>query len=186
MKIILTGAQGTGKTTIKNMLNIPGYIMGTEVARTLSAEEGVKINEEGNEESQWKIFNKYVEMFSENENIISDRGLTDVVAYSEYLATCGKMSWEGYNKMRTQMFDFYFDHRDEIINIHFPVEFELQNDGTRSMDKEFRDYIAERIKVNVCDIMMYAGIDSFELTGSVKERMEEMDRILKLKGVCKE
>ena len=53
------------------------------------------------------------------------------------------------------------------------------------MDKEFRDYIAERIKVNVYDIMMYAGIDSFELTGSVKERMEEMDRILKLKGVCK-
>ena len=57
-KLILTGAHGTGKSTILNHYKDLGYNVITEVVRTL-AKDGVKINEMGDEAGQKTIFKEY-------------------------------------------------------------------------------------------------------------------------------
>ena len=56
-RLIFTGAQGTGKTTILNHFKNEGYNVITEVVRNLS-KEGVKINEMGDESSQARIYDE--------------------------------------------------------------------------------------------------------------------------------
>ena len=70
MKIIFTGAQGTGKTTILNHYKEQGYNTITEVVRKLS-EEGVKINEMGDLKGQQKIFNEYNKLLNKEESLPS-------------------------------------------------------------------------------------------------------------------
>lgn len=82
MKIILTGAHGTGKTTILEHYKSQ-YPVITEVVRTLMR-EGVKINEMGDEEGQKIIFDTHIKLLSSNDQFIADRGPTDALAYTIY------------------------------------------------------------------------------------------------------
>ena len=90
-KFIFNGAQGTGKSTILRELESKGYEVVTEVVRNLS-KKGVKINKDGDEKGQKKIFNEYLNIFNSKDNYVSDRGLIDVVAYTVYLVRHGKIS----------------------------------------------------------------------------------------------
>ena len=64
-RIILTGAQGTGKTTVLNYFKDTFLTPITEVARNLS-KQGVKINEDGDKKSQDVIFQTYYDLLSLN------------------------------------------------------------------------------------------------------------------------
>ena len=57
-RIVFTGAQGTGKTTVLKEFENKGLKVITEVVRQL-ASKGVKINKDGDEKSQVKIFKTY-------------------------------------------------------------------------------------------------------------------------------
>lgn len=145
VRVILTGAQGTGKTTVLNYFKDTFLTPITEVARNLS-KQGVKINEDGDEEGQEIIFKTYVDKLTQNIDYISDRGLTDVIAYTSYLCDKGKI--ESLNILEEQLGDletFTFQHPDILI-AYFPIEFDLVDDGVRSMDDSFRRSIDYRIK----------------------------------------
>ena len=90
-RIIFTGAQGTGKTTLLKTCEENGARVITEVVRNL-AKTGVKINEDGDEKGQKQIFKEYEKLLSDPQPYVSDRGLTDVLAYSIYLRDNGKVS----------------------------------------------------------------------------------------------
>ena len=83
-KLIFTGAQGTGKSTILNHYKEKGMNCITEVVRNLS-KQGININESGDESGQKVIFETYKEVLTQPGDYISDRGLTDVLAYTMYL-----------------------------------------------------------------------------------------------------
>ena len=68
MKIILTGSQGTGKSTVLKEFENEGWNVITEVVRNLS-KEGIKINEMGDEEGQKRIFDTYKELLMEMKNM---------------------------------------------------------------------------------------------------------------------
>ena len=63
-RIILTGAQGTGKTTVLNLFKEAGWPVITEVVRKLHKEQGIGINRDGNGNTQQMVFNAYNELLA--------------------------------------------------------------------------------------------------------------------------
>lgn len=172
MKIILTGAQGTGKTTILNHYKEEGYPVITEVVRNL-AKQGFNINESGDKDGQNAIFNEYCKLFTDNKSFISDRGLTDVVAYTMYLCDTGRVTPKFMEEQAEKLEKFVKDNKD-IVYFYFPIEFPVVNDGVRSVDEEFRSCI----DINICTLLREMNIPFITVSGSVEERAKTIDYTL--------
>jgi predicted ATPase len=172
MKIILTGAQGTGKTTVLNEFRDAGFEIVTEVVRNL-AKKGVNINKDGDEKGQTKIFNEYKKIFTSNDHFISDRGLIDVVAYTVYLARHGKVSEEFANKKIKQLHKFLLANHDSYY-CYFPIEFDVVADGVRDLDEEFREEISNII----LSLLGALGISFVVMHGSVEERTSKLQSLI--------
>lgn len=170
-KFIFCGAHSTGKTTILNQFKGSDKEIITEVVRNL-AKKGLKINKEGDEKGQKKIFNEYLKLFNEKNNFVSDRGLIDVVAYTVYLARAGKVSEKFADKQLKDLHKFIMNNHD-IIYFFFPIEFDMVEDGVRDNDEEFRRAIEEII----LSIFAHLGMRFVVVTGTVEERMEKIKRV---------
>lgn len=173
-RIVFTGAQGTGKTTVLKEFEAQGKNVITEVVREL-AKRGVKINKDGDEKSQTKIFKTYKEKLAElsTTGYISDRCLVDVIAYSMYLAEQGKVSDEHVQKQMKQLAKFKIENPD-IAYCYFPIEFDVVADGVRDTDEEFRTAIDHNIKV----VLQEAGIQPIIVRGTVEERVDKVQRVI--------
>lgn len=179
MNIIFTGAQGTGKTTILNEMRNRGYNVVTEVVRNLS-KKGVKINKDGDEKDQKKIFDEYVKIFNESTNgFVSDRGLFDVVSYTVYLARNGKVSEKFANKQLKELGKFLSEHNDYVY-CYFPIEFDVVDDGVRDLDEEFRKSIDE----NILTLLGAYGVPFVVMKGTVEERMEKINQVERFRDLC--
>lgn len=172
-RIIFTGAQGTGKTTVLKALEERGANVITEVVRNLS-KKGVKINEAGDEDGQKKIFKAYEKLLNENTPYISDRGLVDVLAYTMYLSEKGLVPDTLVDKQYKSLAKFMKNNGD-IIYCYFPIEFDVVNDGVRSVDEDFRKAIDENIKF----ILAKLGVTYVTVRGSQEERLEIFDKLQK-------
>lgn len=180
-RIIFTGAQGTGKSTILNHYKDLGYNVITEIVRNL-AKTGVKINEMGDIDGQKTIFNEYQKLLKSKKGYISDRGLTDVASYtfSHAISDRRKVKADSpLKKLADRQFlalcKFHQDNPD-IIVCYFPIEFPVVDDGVRSTNEEFRKEIDFLIK-NILDT---SGINYYTIIGTVEERIKQIDDILKL------
>lgn len=173
-RIVFTGAQGTGKTTVLKEFENKGMNVITEVVREL-AKTGVKINKDGDEKGQAKIFKTYKEKLSSSNinGYISDRCLIDVVAYSMYLAEQGKVSDEFVQKQMKQLIKFKNENPD-IAYCYFPIEFDVVADGVRDTDEEFRAAISH----NIIAVMQEAGIRPIIIKGTVEERVAKVNRVV--------
>ena len=173
-RIVFTGAQGTGKTTVLKEFEAKGKNVITEVVREL-AKSGVKINKDGDEKGQTKIFKTYKEKLAELSitGYISDRCLVDVIAYSMYLAEQGKVSDEYVQKQMKQLIKFKNENPD-IAYCYFPIEFDVVADGVRDTDEEFRAAIDHNIKA----VLQEAGIQPIIVKGTVEERVAKVQRII--------
>lgn len=174
IRFIFTGAQGTGKTTILNHFKEAGYNVITEVVRNLSR-EGVKINEMGDNDGQLKIFNTYHKLLSEQTEYISDRGLSDVVAYTYDLHLQDRVSKEELEREVNSFVRFCNEHPD-VIYFYFPIEFAVVSDGVRSEDEGYR----KRIDKNILDLLKTADVPYIEVKGTVEERIKIVERVLNL------
>lgn len=171
-RLILTGAQGVGKSTILNHYKDLGYNCITEVVRNL-AKDGIKINEMGDDESQKTIFKEYQKLLKSKKGYISDRGLTDVTSYSVFLALTDKVKKTLADKQFITTQKFHHDNPD-IIVCYIPIEFPVVDDGVRSTDENFRSSIDFMIK-NLLDC---ANIPYHTITGTVEERVAMIDKLL--------
>lgn len=174
MKIIFTGAQGTGKTTVLKYYKKSGYKCITNVVRNLS-KKGVKINETGDSESQKIIFDTYYKKLNKAQEYVSDRGLTDVYAYSLYLLTqaFNKKNEEEFQnlqkecKREAELLRTFVDNNKDIIWVRFPIEFPIENDGVRSENDIFRELVDDHIK----HILDGYEIPYITVKGTVEERI---------------
>lgn len=169
-RVIYTGAQGTGKTTILNIMRA-AYDVITEVVRNLS-KKGVKINEQGTLDGQETIFNEYKRLLGKKREYISDRGLTDVTAYTMYLASHEKNTDEKAALVRLAQNQInyikqFVEKNPDIVYCYFPIEFPVVNDGVRSTDEEFR----KEIDKHIVDILKTVNIPYITVTGSVEQRL---------------
>lgn len=173
-RIVFTGAQGTGKTTVLKEFENKGLKVITEVVRQL-ASKGVKINKDGDEKGQAKIFKEYKDKLSEISlsGYISDRCMVDVLAYSMYLAEQGKVTDEFVQKQKKQLVKFKNENPD-IAYCYFPIEFDVVADGVRDTDEEFRAAIDHNIKA----VLQEVGIHPIIVKGTVEERVAKVQRII--------
>lgn len=170
-----TGAQGTGKTTILKEFESQGKNVITEVVRNLS-KNGVKINKDGGDADQKKIFSTYKKQLSvkDDKGYISDRCLIDVFAYTLYLAQHNKVSKEIVNSQFKALKKFVSDNPD-IIYCYFPIEFAVEDDGVRSLDEEYRKEIDNNIK----SILSMLQIPFVIVKGTVRERVNIVNNVYK-------
>jgi len=183
MRYILTGAQGTGKSTLLHHFDGKMKVV-TEVVRNLAKSDGINVNENGDMDGQSRIFNTYYDILSQkDEPFISDRGLTDVMAY-----TCSNMvkfGEEGQRFLEEQINRFikFTEDNDDIVYFYVPIEFDVEDDGFRSTNEEFR----KEIDKNIYELFEYMeglhrGLNVFTLRGTVEERIETMEDIMKQYG----
>lgn len=168
MRIVFSGTHGTGKTTLLNFLkektNLKNiFLFIDEVTRTLQKEEGIKINENGDDESQIKLALKHYEILKKEKNVIMDRCLLDVMCYTKYLYLSGRCSEEALIFVETLFKSVKYD-----LIFYIEPEFNLVEDGVRSVNTEFRDEIKDIFR----HYIKYFNIDVIKVGGSVDERIK--------------
>lgn len=170
-RIILTGAQGTGKTTIMNELAKDGIKTISHIRKT-AAENGIDISAQ-TEDGQKLFFKTLKKELSLKRSYVSDRGLTCVAGYTFNKAVAGEISKKVADKQYMDLVKFHNENPD-ILLVYVPIEFEIENDGERSIDKNFQQTIDFLIK-NILDT---SGIKYITVTGSVEDRLKQINDAL--------
>ncbi|MBS1494130.1 MAG: AAA family ATPase [Bacteroidetes bacterium] len=119
---ILTGAMGAGKSAVLNEIKKQNYICIDEPARIVLKEQR-EINGEGVPEKNATVFNQLMldKMISQyktniniNEPVIFDRGIADIIAYSQLLNTNEDESTKSAKEYRYNKNVFMFNGWNEI------------------------------------------------------------------------
>ena len=185
MKICCIGTQNVGKTTyIKDFLKKwPMYSTPKTSYRDLIKDKNLKHSKDSNEETQTLILNFLIDQaieFSKKDNVILDRCVLDVLAYSTWLNLNGKVSDNFLDQQRItiretlKLYDILFFMPLTKLN---PVE--IENDGFRETDLDFREEIDTIFKVfsesyNRGDGRVFPTTDSpalIEIFGSPEQRI---------------
>lgn len=189
-RIILIGAHGTGKTTLANKLN---ELLGITVVESVSREfhKDMKYLEDAGildgrvskvartsalqnvmcSMSRWD----YMRWINVDEAIIMTRCPLDTIAYAGADANvCDDIYIQNLNILKENQ--EFMDSLKSSLFVYLPIEFGIENDGTRPMDKMFQK------KVDACmrNLMYEFQITPLVVTGTVKERVEQI--IVKMAG----
>ena len=176
--VIITGSHCTGKTTLVNKLkkHLKNWNFLSETAREIIDELGIVPNEIENDQIQkssfqLKIMSRQITeenyYYKKNKNLISDRGIFDSLGY------CFNLPNNVYSYLAKQSLDHYKKKPYDLI-IFLPPVLELEDDGTRIMDKEFQ----VKISNNILDIYKKNNIEYITLDTTILE--ERVEQTLKL------
>lgn len=140
MRIALTGTHSVGKTTLIKELSqreeFKDYHISFSNTRTLK-EKGLSINcdeSDGYDTTQDLVLTFHLKDLLKP-NLLSDRSILDGLAYTQYLASKGKVKAETL-ELFGQLASTFVNNYDFIF--YCPVLSELEDDGVRSLDEEFR------------------------------------------------
>ena len=171
MKIAITGAQSTGKSTLLDALKkeYKDVQFIEEITRDLKA-QGYKINEDGNDNTQVQIMNLHKKYSDLEGDVIYDRCALDGIVYTHYLYNQGNISEDVFQKS-LGIFHEIINSYDKIC--YLKPEFDIVDDGERSVNIKFRDDI-----VDIFDYYIRTyNIEVINLTGSVNERVSQFKRV---------
>lgn len=169
-KIGICGSFSTGKSTIAKEISKKYDLDFVEsLERKLIKEKEIDIKSLNLEEL--KDFQKsLVENILKEENskrwFVTDTTLIDSLAYTREIDDIF---------FRNEIFKmiinewFYYD-----IMFYTPLEFEIENDGVRHLDQEFREVIDKNIQY----YLKLFNVKYYVLTWSVSERLDRIDRVL--------
>jgi nicotinamide riboside kinase len=167
MRIGITGAQSVGKTTLLNALRseklFKDYVICDEVTRRVKG-YGLPINEEGTDNTQRLIMNEHIVNVFMNGNMLTDRTALDGLVYSAYLYNKNQISANTLKYVR-EVFNKVWHSYDYVFYIE--PEFEIVDDGVRSVNKQFRDEIAELFEY----VIEKENLSMLRVKGSVRNRV---------------
>lgn len=183
VKINFVGAQGTGKTMLLEAARKDEYFKDfqfcTEIVRDLVKKKNLSINESGNAKSQKVFFDAYNKILN-RDGYISDRCIIDVHAYTNYLfdykSTNDEKEIQSLYKeiLREKSILKSLNKKSFGIIIYFPIEFELVDDGVRSLNPDFQRFIDNKIK----DILDKYQLSFYTIRGSVEQRLKQLKEII--------
>lgn len=182
VKINFVGTQGTGKTTLLEAARkdeaFKDFQFCTEIVRDLVKKKNLSINESGNTRSQKVFFDAYNKILNKD-GYISDRCILDVHAYTNYLYDYKSSNSEKelrslYKEILRENSILKSLNKDSFgIIIYFPIEFELVDDGIRSLNVYFQEYIDQYI-VNTLNKYQ---LPFYTIRGSVEQRLKQLKEI---------
>ena len=174
MKIAISGVQCTGKSTVlkelQKMPELSGYEFVFEGIRNLKNQGKIKINEDGNDYTQIVIANFHKDNLLK-ENVVLDRCILDCYAYSLYSYQKGMISKGTLDKV-SEIYNETVNQYDVILYLR--PEFEMIEDGVRSLNKEFRDKVLENFESLIKDLK-----NVVVLSGTVENRVNQFKAVLK-------
>lgn len=149
MRIGITGAQSVGKTTLLNALRseklFHNYTICDEVTRRVKG-YGLPINEDGTDVTQRLIMNEHIYNVFMFDNMLTDRTALDGLVYTTYLYKQNQVGITTLRHVRT-VFDKIWSEYDHVFYIE--PEFDIVDDGVRSIDISFRNEIAELFELTI-------------------------------------
>ena len=175
MKIGLCGTMSVGKTTLVNELKklsqFKGYEFATERSEYLM-NLGIPLNTDSTLKGQTVFLAERVAELMK-ENVITDRTVLDVIAFTnlaESIDWKDKEYFEDYAGLFVGDYDyiFYID----------PIGTEMEDNGVRETDLEYRDAIDKEI-IRAMNKYGHRCKNVHVLKGSTIERIEQMLGIIK-------
>jgi nicotinamide riboside kinase len=181
MRIAFTGAQSTGKTTLLEAIKQNEefrykYEFIDEITRRM-IKKGLKINEAGGNTTQLLIMNEHIKNLL-YEDVIMDRCMLDGLVYTDWLYWEGKVKTWVYEYAKN-VFDHYINRYDLIF--YLKPEFDIVDDGVRSVDIKFRNEIVERFERYIKHVQVPVII----LSGTVEQRLEQFYNTINNHGQSK-
>ena len=170
MKIGLCGTMSVGKTTLVNaLMNLPefeGYNFATERSKYLR-NLGIPLNTDSTLKGQFVFLaERCAELM--NENIITDRTVIDVMAFTKAAKSIDYYDAEAFCDAAYKLIPEY----DYIFYVS-PEGVEMEDNGVRETDLKYRETIDSIIK-----LILYRSnhkIKHFtELSGTTEERIAKM------------
>jgi GTPase SAR1 family protein len=170
MKIGFVGTVSVGKTTLVNTLaelpQFKDYKIATERSKYLR-DLGIPLNTDSTLKGQTVFLAERVtELFSEN--LITDRTIIDVMAFTQCAQSihpADKTSFEEYARN-------FINEYDYIIYVS-PEGVEIEDNGVRTIDAEYRDLINFTIK-NLCDQYYHRMKQFHRIYGTTEERIQQV------------
>ena len=180
MRIAITGSHGVGKSTLVNdLLNylskeyemIAGEFKLLQESARQAYELGFPINENNSPETQLWVFAKQLEMeLIAQDNYIADKCFIDMLAYAMHIF-----------KERQDLINTLKDISGRAVKkydlvIYLPAgEFPIEDDGVRSIDREFQEGVDKLI----LEILNDFAINYVKITGSKEERYNRAIELIK-------
>ena len=167
MKIGFCGTMSVGKTTLVNALKelpeFKDYHFRTERSKHLM-DLGVPLNTDSTLKGQLVFASeRAVELMQEK--IITDRTVVDVMAFCEL-----SKSMEAHEKHYLSATLYYLIKEYDILFYVSPEGVEIEDNGIRETNAEYRDAIDKKIKSIVG---MYRG-NTITIKGTVEERINQV------------
>jgi nicotinamide riboside kinase len=165
MRIWITGSHWTWKTSILNKLEtkLPKI---SEVARELIEKKWVlphNMSDDDRSEFQFELL--LLQMQKEVCEFISDRTIFDVLAYSKWL--------RHYDSM-VKMTRYYLDNNPYDLVFYIPIEFDMETDGVRKEDEEYR----KEIDKNILELLTEFNVKYITIKWSLDERIKNINRAI--------
>ena len=174
MKIGLTGTMSIGKTTlIKELSKLPqfkNYKIATERSKYLR-DLGIPLNTDSTIKGQTMFLaERTSELFQEN--LLTDRTIIDVMAFtrqSTSMSTQEKIAFEEYAKLIISEYDYIFYTSPEGV--------EIEDNGVREINPEYRDQIDLEIK-SIIDLYRLKIQNLTIISGSTEQRIEKILKVI--------
>lgn len=198
MKIAVSGAQNTGKSTyIKDFLaKWTMYESPNNSYRNILKEKNLEHSKKGTEESQKIILDNLVDQAIESSKkdfVILDRCVLDNLAYSSWLNLNGKVSEKFLDESRIlvretlKLFDIIF-----FLPITKTSPIEIENNNSREIDPTYREEIDTIFKAfqesfHRGDGRIFPKGDSppiIEIFGNKEERIKLTELYIRQDGKC--
>lgn len=178
MKILLSGAQGVGKSTLNNELikneQFRDYLQLDSISTKFAkSKDDMKDSLKFQQNITLYAYSEYLN----NSNYISSRGIADGYAYQKYSYL--KTRVEKYKTLMDLSIDLSWQFND-TVNIYVPIMFEIESTKYRSGDKEFQKIIDEYVQ----EYFERVNIPFYTLKSlNINERVNEILNYIRNKNV---
>ena len=171
MKIGFCGTMSVGKTTLVNALKelpeFKNYKFRTERSKYLM-EMGIPLNTDSTFKGQL-VFTAERAAELMQENIITDRTVIDVMAFSEF-----STSMEEYEKFNLTSALYHLIKEYDILFYVSPEGVKIEDNGVRETDADYRMAIDKKIK----SIIQMHRSNTPIIKGTVEERIKQVKNII--------